>query len=199
MLEVRIHGRGGQGAQVACQILAAAFFRSGRAVQAFAAYGGERRGAPVTAFLRADDQPLRLRCDVERPHHLLVLDPSMLEDARIVADVRTDGVVVVNSRGTPAVTLPEGVRLVAVDAAAIAQRAGLGPIVSTAMVGAFGGATGLVTPDDLSAAVLEGSPTRKRENVLACAAGYREAAGAAAGCAAPREQAGAPDEPDWRG
>ena len=64
MLEIRIHGRGGQGAQVACQILADAFFRSGRQVQAFAAYGGERRGAPVTAYLRADDRPIRLRCDV---------------------------------------------------------------------------------------------------------------------------------------
>lgn len=55
VLEIRIQGRGGQGAQVACQMLAAAFFRSGRWVQAFAAYGGERRGAPVAASLRVDE------------------------------------------------------------------------------------------------------------------------------------------------
>ena len=176
MLEVRIHGRGGQGAQVACQILAGALFRSGRFVQAFAAYGGERRGAPVTAFVRADDRPIRLRSDVERPHHLVALDPTMLEDTRILADVRSGGVVVVNARETPDIVLPAGVRLVAVDAGAIAERAGLGAIVSTAMVGAFGGATGLVSLDDLAAAVDEGSPTRKRENANAAAAAYHEAA-----------------------
>jgi 2-oxoacid:acceptor oxidoreductase gamma subunit (pyruvate/2-ketoisovalerate family) len=177
MLEVRIHGRGGQGAQVACQILAGALFRSGRSVQAFAAYGAERRGAPVTAFVRADDKPIRLRSDIERPHHVVVLDPAMLEDQRIVDDVRPGGVVVVNARAALDVALPAGVRLVAVDAGAIAARAGLGAIVSTAMVGAFGGATGLVSLDDLTAAVDEGSPTRKPENANACAAAYREAAG----------------------
>lgn len=176
MLEVRIHGRGGQGAQVACQILAGALFRSGRSVQAFAAYGGERRGAPVTAFVRADGRPIRLRCDIEHPQHVLVLDPTMLDDRRVVADMRPGGVVVVNSREVPPVSLPAGVRLAWLDAAAIAQQAGLGSIVSTAMVGAFGGATGLVSLEDLVAAVEEGSPGRKSENALACAAAYSEAA-----------------------
>ncbi len=176
MLEVRIHGRGGQGAQVACQILAGALFRSGRSVQAFAAYGGERRGAPVTAFVRADSRPIRLRCDIERPQHVLVLDPTMLEDRRVVADMRPGGVVVVNSREAPAITLAARVRLVWLDAATIARQAGLGSIVSTAMVGAFGGATGLVALADLVAAVEEGSPTRKSENAEACAAAYAEAA-----------------------
>jgi len=175
MLEVRIHGRGGQGAQVACQILAGALFRSGRHVQAFAAYGGERRGAPVTAFVRADERPIRLRCDIERPHHVLVLDATMLEDRQVTADLRPGGLVVVNSREVPPVTLPEGVHLVAVDAAAIARRVGLGAIVSTAMVGAFGGATGLVSLADLVAAVREGSPTRKGENALACSLAYSRA------------------------
>ncbi len=177
MLEVRIHGRGGQGAQVACQILAGALFRSGRYVQAFAAYGGERRGAPVTAFVRADDRPIRLRCDIERPQHILVLDPTMLDDRQVVADVRPGGLAVVNSRALAGVALPEGVRLVAVDAGAIARRAGLGAMVSTAMVGAFGGATRLVSLANLVAAVEEGSPARRRENALACAAAYSEAAG----------------------
>jgi len=177
MLEVRIHGRGGQGVQVACQILAGALFRSGRHVQAFAAYGGERRGAPVTAFVREDDRPIRLRCDIERPHHLLVFDPSILDDGQVVADVRPGGFVVVNSRESSRAVLPEGIRLVAVDAAAIALRARLGAIVSTAMVGAFCGAAGLVSLEDLVAAVEEGSPARASDNVLACTVAYREAAG----------------------
>src|SRR3990172_3380725 len=102
MLEIRIHGRGGQGAQVGCQILAHAFFRSGRCVQAFAAYGGERRGAPVTAYLRVDDRPIRLRCDIERADHALVLDASMLAEAPAILGTLRDGaVVVVNGREPP--------------------------------------------------------------------------------------------------
>jgi pyruvate ferredoxin oxidoreductase gamma subunit len=177
MLEVRIHGRGGQGAQVACQILAGALFRSGRFVQAFAAYGGERRGAPVTAFVRADDRPIRLRCDIERPQHLLVLNPTMLDEGRVMADMRPGGVVVVNSHAFPPFAPPAGVRLVTVDAAAIARRAGLGSIVSTAMVGAFGGASGLVSLEHLVGAVEEGSPAMRGENTRACVAAYSEAAG----------------------
>jgi 2-oxoacid:acceptor oxidoreductase gamma subunit (pyruvate/2-ketoisovalerate family) len=177
MLEVKIHGRGGQGAQVACQILAGALFRSGRHVQAFAAYGGERRGAPVTASVRADDRPIRLRCDIERPHHVLVLDLTLLEVHTLSAEVRPGGVVVVNSPAAPAAALPGGLRLVAVDAASIARQAGLGPIVSTAMVGAFGGATRLVSLEDLVAAVEEGSPARRSENALACREAYLQAAG----------------------
>jgi len=179
MIEVRIHGRGGQGAQVGCQMLAAAFFRSGWHVQAFAAYGGERRGAPVTAFVRADDKPIRLRCDIERPRYALVLDATMLDGA-LVADVEPGGTVVVNSASPPEVSLPAGVRLVAVDAAGIAGRTGLGPIVSTALLGAFAHATGLVSLANLLAAVEEGSPARKGENIEACSAGYHAPADTAA-------------------
>jgi 2-oxoacid:acceptor oxidoreductase gamma subunit (pyruvate/2-ketoisovalerate family) len=175
MLEVRIHGRGGQGAQVGCQILAAALFRSGRHVQAFAAYGGERRGAPVTAYVRADDRPIRLRCDIERPGHALVLDPTLLEGGALVADVAPGGTVVVNGMAPPDVVLPRDVRLVAVDAAGLAARSGLGPIVSTALLGAFARVSRLVSLEDLEAAVDEGSPARKRENLEACAAGFRAA------------------------
>ena len=178
MVEVRIHGRGGQGAQVGCQILAGAFFRSGRQVQAFAAYGGERRGAPVTAFVRADDRPIRLRCDIERPRYALVLDPTMFDGGALVADMQPGGTVLLNSPGAPEVTLPQGVRLVAVDAAGIAGRTGLGSIVSTALLGAFAQATGLVSLEDLLAAVEEGSPARRDENLEACSAGYHAAASA---------------------
>lgn len=175
MIEIRIHGRGGQGAQVACQILASAFFRGGRYVQAFTAYGGERRGAPVTAYLRVDDTPIRVRCDIERPHHALVLDPTMTGEIDVIA-LRPGGALVVNTPGGASLEPPHGINLVEVDAAVIAQRAGLGPIVATAVMGAFAGATGLVALDDLTAAVEEGSPAKKRENVQACTEAYLNAA-----------------------
>ncbi len=176
MREIRIHGRGGQGAQVACQILASAFFKGGNYVQAFAAYGGERRGAPVTAFLRVDDQPIRIRCDIEHPHYVIVLDPTLL-GAGVTADLDEGGLVLVNARELPREGPPIRLRVLPVDAGAIARRAGLGPIVSTAMAGAFAGATGLLPLSILEEAVREGSPARKEENVAAAREGYLLTAG----------------------
>lgn len=177
MLEIRIHGRGGQGAQVACQILASAFFKAGEYVQAFAAYGGERRGAPVTAFLRADEAPIRIRCDIEHPHYVIVLDPTMLAEVNVTANLREGGLALVNARELLPNALPLHLRVLPVDAAAIAQRAGLGPIVSTAMAGAFAGATGLISLPLLEEAVREGSPAKKDENVAAAREAYLLTAG----------------------
>lgn len=171
MLEVRIHGRGGQGVQVGCQILAEAFFQAGAWVQAFAAYGGERRGAPVTASLRVDERPIRRRSDVTRPDHLLVLDPSLLDGLDLdAAHVR--GIVLVNSTWAPCSRRPSGDRLVTVDASDIAQRIGLGPIVATAVIGAFAGATRLLSLGYLTTAVEARSPAKAAENVAACRLGY---------------------------
>lgn len=172
MLEIRIHGRGGQGAQVGCQILAGAFFRAGHWVQAFAAYGGERRGAPVTAFLRTADRPIRVRADIERPHHVIVLDPTLLGLPSVTANLREGGRLFVNAplgRLLPR-ALPGAV---VVDATGIALRHGLGPIVSTAMLGTFAGATGLLPLESLLDAVREGSPARSDANVSACVEAYR--------------------------
>ncbi|HEV8440007.1 MAG TPA: 2-oxoacid:acceptor oxidoreductase family protein [Methylomirabilota bacterium] len=175
MLEIRIHGGGGQGAQVACKILADAFLRSGSRAQALPACGGERQGAPVTASIRVDDRPIPLRCDIARPHHALILDPTLLADVG-AACVEEGGTVVVNSPSSPCGWMPLAARVVAVDATAIARRAGLGPIVATAVIGAFAGVTGLVSLDDLVAAVEHGSPLKKQEHVAACTAAYLEAA-----------------------
>lgn len=173
MLEIRLRGRGGEGVQVGCQILADAFFRAGAWVQAFVSRGGERHGAPVTASLRVDDRPVRLHDDLERPHCLLVLDPTLLGD--VAAEVADGGIVAVNAPVAPCRRMPRGSRVVAVDGTAIAERAGLGPIVATAVIGGFCGATRLVSLDDLTAAVEQGSPAKKAENVRACTEAYREA------------------------
>ena len=74
MIEIRIHGRGGQGAVIASQILAQAAFREGMHVQAFPAFGSERRGAPVTAFLRLDRSPIWVRSEVYEPNGIMILD-----------------------------------------------------------------------------------------------------------------------------
>ena len=96
MLEIIIQGRGGQGAQTAGNLLAAAFFAAGRQVQSFASYGGARRGTPVSSFIRVDERPVRLRCDIERADAILCFDASLLEGRLLAcADART--LIVVNS------------------------------------------------------------------------------------------------------
>ncbi|MBI1737320.1 MAG: 2-oxoacid:acceptor oxidoreductase family protein [Candidatus Rokubacteria bacterium] len=173
MLELRVHGRGGQGAQVGCQILAGAFFRAGRWVQAFAAYGGERRGAPVTAAVRVDGAPIHLRCDVEHADVAVVLDATLL-GLIDPASLAPDALVVVNAPAAPCGRLPGVTRIVAIDAAAIARRHRLGPIVATAMIGAFAAASRLLTLEELLPAIEEWSPVKKAENTAACTEAYAE-------------------------
>ena len=74
MLQIIIQGRGGQGAQTAGDLLARAFFAEGREVQSFATYGGARRGTPVSSFIRVDDRPIRVRCDIERADAILCIN-----------------------------------------------------------------------------------------------------------------------------
>ena len=81
MLQIVIQGRGGQGAQTAGNLLAAAFFAAGRQVQCFASYGGARRGTPVSSYLRVDDRPIRVRCDIERADAILCFDATLLARA----------------------------------------------------------------------------------------------------------------------
>ena len=100
MLQIIIQGRGGQGAQLAGSLLAMAFFAEGREVQSFATYGGARRGTPVSSFIRVDDRPIRLRCDIERADALLCFDASLLE-GRLLAAAGPRTLIVVNSRRPP--------------------------------------------------------------------------------------------------
>ena len=143
MLQIVIQGRGGQGAQTAGNLLAAAFFAAGRQVQCFASYGGARRGTPVSSFLRVDERPIRLRCDIERADAILCFDASLLAGPLLAcADAHT--LVVVNT-ARPAAdfaqTLP-GRHVVPVDGLAIARRHGLGRIVNSALLGGLARAVG---------------------------------------------------------
>jgi len=97
MIEFRIHGRGGQGNVAAAYLLAAAAFESGRMCQAFPSFGAERRGAPVTAFVRIDDRPIDLRAQVQTPDYLIVQDDKLLHDGSITSGLKSGGAMVVNS------------------------------------------------------------------------------------------------------
>jgi pyruvate ferredoxin oxidoreductase gamma subunit len=169
-----IQGRGGQGAQLAGSVLAMAFFAEGRGVQSFASYGGARRGTPVTSFIRVDDRPIRLRCDIERADAILCFDSSLLE-TRLLATAGPDAPIVVNSSRTPAhfaAQLPDH-RVIPVDGVAISRRHGLGRIVNSALLGAFARVLGAPERDLLLRVIADAAPKLREENVAACRDGYR--------------------------
>jgi pyruvate ferredoxin oxidoreductase gamma subunit len=174
MLQIIIQGRGGQGAQTAGNLLARAYFAEGRQVQAFASYGGARRGTPVSSFLRVDDRPVRLRCDIERADAILCFDASLLQGA-LLAAAQSGTLIVVNSTRSPAefrATLP-GYRIVPVDGLAISRRLGLGRIVNSALLGGLARAVGDPPLPVLEHLLQHESPKLRDENVAACVAGYR--------------------------
>jgi len=173
MRELRIHGRGGQGAVIASKVLAAALFRDGRSVQSFPAFGVERRGAPVTAFLRFADTSIRLRCEITEPDDLIVLDPTLVEAVNVTTGLKTGGLVLINSPHAPQTytDLVSRFRVATVDANAIARDNKLGsrtqPIVNTAILGAFAAATGLVQLDSVCAAIAGEVPIQTEANTAA--------------------------------
>jgi pyruvate ferredoxin oxidoreductase gamma subunit len=173
-LQIIIQGRGGQGAQLAGSLLAMAFFAEGREVQSFSTYGGARRGTPVSSFIRVDDKPIRLRCDIERADALLCFDASLLE-GRLLAAAGPRTLIVVNSRRTAAQFAAElpGYRVLPVDGIALSQRNGLGRIVNSALLGAFVRALEAPSLEALSRILAKETPKKERENVAACMEGYR--------------------------
>lgn len=173
MLQIRVQGRGGQGAQMAGQVLAAAFFAEGKYVQAYATYGGARRGAPVSSFIRVDEKPIRLRCDIENPDVIVCFDPSLL-NAALLAGAGPQTLVLVNSVYGPEQFRALGdYRWVTVSGKAIARQNGLGRIVNSALVGAFAALVGAPGLENLCRVVREMSPVKIEENVQACLDGYR--------------------------
>jgi len=141
-IEIRLHGRGGQGGVTGAKILAAIYARLGKSVQTFGDYAGERSGAPVRAYTRVSEAPITNRNKVYHPDHLLVLDPTLL-GTETVSGLVPGGTLLVNTP-QPGATLAArfpGFRIVAVDATAIARRHGIGTksvvIVNTTIAGAF--------------------------------------------------------------
>ena len=179
MLEVRFHGRGGQGAVVASELLAAALFKEGQFVQAFPAFGVERRGAPVAAFIRMDSAPIRLRCQIYNPDHVVVLDPTLIPAVDVTAGLQPEGWILINSDRDPQTFShfhESGWRVATIDAGAIAVAHDLGtrtnPIVNTAILGAVARVIGLVKLDSIAEAIGEGVPIRPQDNVAAARDAY---------------------------
>lgn len=144
MKELRIHGRGGQGSVTAAELIAVAAFEGGSYSQAFPAFGVERRGAPVQAFVRIDDKKIRLRSQIYEPDYIIVQDSTLSRDVNVFQGLKNGGIAIVNTEKKPDYKIPEGVRLITIDATSIALKAIGLPITNTALMGAFAAATGLI-------------------------------------------------------
>lgn len=179
MQEIRFHGRGGQGAVIGSEVLAHAFFIEDKYVQAFPAFGVERRGAPVTAFCRIDNKSINLRNQIYEPDHIVVLDSTLLETVGITQGLKKNGTIVVNGKQNPSYyskLLGDKYQLYIVDAASVAIKHRLGspsnPIVNTAILGAFSKATALVKIESVEQAIEEYVPVKKEDNKKAARAAY---------------------------
>ncbi len=152
MKEIRFHGRGGQGAVTAAELLAKAAFEDGKYCQAFPYFGVERRGAPVMAFTRIDKEFVNLREQVYKPDFVVVLDPSLLSVVDVTEGLKEGGKIIINStKSANDLGLKGNVSVV--DATKIALDVVGKPIVNTVMLGAFAKASGLVSVEAIQKVV----------------------------------------------
>lgn len=152
MLQIRIHGRGGQGVVTAAEMLSIAAFEQGQHAQAFPSFGSERTGAPVVSFCRIDDKPIRSREPISTPDALIIQDAHLLHQVDVFQGLKPDGSVLINSnRSLHALGLdafagrfPTG-RMITLPATEIALRHLGRPLPNAVLLGGFAAQTGLIT------------------------------------------------------
>ena len=167
MFQIRIHGRGGQGAVSAAEMLSVAAFLEGKYSQAFPSFGSERNGAPVMSFCRIDDKPIRLRAPVTHPNALIIQDSTLLHLPGLFDGLVAEGPVLINS-SNPAIVCPAG-RRVAIPATELAMKFVRRPLPNAALLGAFVAQTGLLHLESILAAIREKFPGETGEANAAAA------------------------------
>jgi len=174
--EIRLHGRGGQGVAIAAEVLAGAFVIEGRHAAAFPMFGAERRGAPIMAFVRFDDQPILEKTQIYTPDCLIVTDPVMWTKPAIYAGLKPGGILVVNAPRAVAESPDPNVGLIgSIDATRIALKEVGIPVTNTCMLGAFARTTGWLKMESLLLRMrdyFQGEGLEK--NMKAIARGYEE-------------------------
>lgn len=160
MLQIRIHGRGGQGVVTAAEMLSLAAFEQGRHAQAFPSFGSERTGAPVVAFCRIDDAEIRLREPILAPDVLIVQDPTLLHQVDVFQGLQPDGYVLINSRrdfhelGLADISQRfRRERLMTVPATEIALKHLGRPLPNAVLLGGFAALSALVSLDAVAHAI----------------------------------------------
>lgn len=177
MYQLRVHGRGGQGSVTAAELLSQAAFIGGRHAQAFPSFGSERAGAPVVAFCRIDEHPIRSREPISSPDALIVLDPTLLHQVDLFNGLVPGGRVLINSARAPEqLGLAEladrqgGLQLLTVPASELARKHLGRPLPNLAMLGGFAALSEVVTLDAVLAAIDERFSGQAAEGNAAAAA-----------------------------
>lgn len=171
MIEIRWHGRGGQGAVTSVELLALAAIEEGKYAQGFPAFGPERRGAPVMAYNRVSEKPIKIRSGIYQPDVVVVLDPSLVGLVNVTDGLKPDGLLIVNT-SKPAENLREQLKykgkLATVDATLIAREELGVPIANTTMLGAVMKATKVLKLESLDEPIEErfGKIANKNKNAL---------------------------------
>lgn len=175
MIEIRIHGRGGQGAVTSAEMLALAAIGTGKYAQAFPSFGPERRGAPVQAFVRVSDKPIRVRGEIREPDVVVVLDPGLLNILDVTSGLREKGIVVVNTKVSAEETkkrFKDKWTVAVVDGSAIAMETIRVNIVNTTMIGAILKACDVVPMESLEEPLKHRFGGRADSNFEACKKAY---------------------------
>ncbi len=181
LLEFRWHGRGGQGAWTASELLARTALSEGKYIQSFPEFGPERMGAPVTAFTRISTEPIRLHCSIYDPDVVVVLDNTLLKTVPVTAGInQDDDVIIINSAEDPAkvridLKVSAG-KLWTVPATEIALRILGQPITNTALLGAVAKATNIVSLEGIEKTVKgKFRPDLAEKNFAVIKEAYKEA------------------------
>lgn len=182
LVEVRWHGRGGQGVVTVSRLLAYAALLDGKYVQAFPEFGPERRGAPVTGYTRISDEPIRIHSYIYNPDIVVVVDPTIMGSIDVTKGLAENGIIVANTEKSPedlkSQLGAEKAKVYTVNAVRIALDILGRPIYNTAMLGALIKASPLVSLDSLSRVVKERFPGAIGEkNVAVIKRAYEEARG----------------------
>jgi pyruvate ferredoxin oxidoreductase gamma subunit len=168
MIEIRIHGRGGQGNVAAAELLSIAAFKDGKFAQAFPSFGAERIGAPVQAFVRIDDKKIRTREEVRSPDYLIIQDSFLIGAVPVLDGIKPDGLILVNSEKAPEdLNIKTSATVETIPATEIALEIIGRPIPNAIMIGAFCSITDLVSIDAVQEAIMEKFPGRVGENNVA--------------------------------
>lgn len=180
MVEIRFHGRGGQGTVVASKILADALSKEGNYVQAYPEFGVERRGAPVFAFIRIDDKPIYDKSRIYSPDHVIVVDPTLVDVLDVTEGLKDGGWIIINSEKKPEeFNFPKKYKVATINATEIAVKHRVGtlaaPIVNTAIVGAVVKILKLAKIESALEAVREGVPSKPEDNAAAAKEAYDRA------------------------
>jgi pyruvate ferredoxin oxidoreductase gamma subunit len=178
LIEIRWHGRGGQGAVTSAELLAQAAISEGKYAHAFPSFGPERRGAPVLAFVRISSrEPIRIRAEITQPDVVVVLDPGLLDIVNVAAGLKPEGMLVINTTKSfddIGARFKTKCKMAKVDATAIAREVLGIPVTNTTMIGALLKATGVVKPESVVEPLRQRFGRLAEKNIKAMQRAYEE-------------------------